>query len=339
MALSAADGAGTPCHCDGVMARAAAEPLYLRPLDHRCPGVPPPKPLSTRQGPSSQQRASGRTRSHVPQSPMEASAARAPAPSPGGACPGGEEAAAGTGPCRTGRGGPGAALMWSAGAGAAQLTLSPTECQQYRLHTAEPNVSFSPWEQTLADGTFWKRCQRVTKDVNLTINTQQRGPLVNREQFQTRKKLKNKTEQNHPPNCWRRPQPGGVSRRARLSCRLSLEAEKHRATPASLSPHPAAASRTSGLPAAGKPWDRASLTTCSPRAAGSPAHTPSPFCPVLPRRAVVDMGPRSAPPGGHRPGPGHLGLRPRSGLGIRPLALSSGPRLDPRGASFRASQG
>lgn len=64
------------------------------------------------------------------------------------------------------------------------------EYQQYHLHTPKPNVSFSPLERITAYGTFWKHCQRVTKDANLTIKTQQRGLLVNKEQFQTREKLK-----------------------------------------------------------------------------------------------------------------------------------------------------
>lgn len=51
-------------------------------------------------------------------------------------------------------------------------------------------MSFSSLGQIIAYGTLWKHCQRVTKDVNLTIKTQQRGLLVNQEQLQTRKKLK-----------------------------------------------------------------------------------------------------------------------------------------------------
>lgn len=337
MALGAADGAGTPCPCDEVTARAAAEPLYLGPLDHRRPGAPP-KPLSTRRGPSSQQRASGRTRSLVPQSPWKRRSPSAGSESRW-CLPGGEEAAAGTGPGRTGRGGPGAALMWSAGAGSAQLTLSPTERQQYRLHTAQPNVSASPWEQTLADGTFWKRCQRVTKDANLTIKTQQRGPLVNREQFQTRKKLKNKTEQNHPPNCWRRPQPGGASRRAWFSCRPSLEAEKHRAMPASLSPHPAAASRTSG-PARrwltlgqGVPYD------LLPQGRGRPCtHTLSlqPCAPTQIRggHGAEECSVRRAPPRSRPPwAPSSLGAW------HSPAGSRLGPWPGPSRASFRTSRG
>lgn len=166
------------------------KPLSL--LDHKAPKYLPKPALHEGGGPSSQQCTSGQTRACRSPGPAWKCSqlvfrlrvlvvpARAARRLPREQAPAGPAAAAHKGGFDV------VCLSQSCPAD------SPTEYRQYHLHTPEPNVSFSPWEQTIADRTFWKPCQRVTKDVNLTIRTQQRGPLVNKEQFQTRKKLKKK---------------------------------------------------------------------------------------------------------------------------------------------------
>lgn len=214
VAVGAGDSAETPCHCDRVTASGAMEQLCQETTQSprsQSPQVSAQTRSPRGGGPSSQQCTSGQTRACRSPGPAWKCSqlvfrlrvlvvpARAARRLPREQAPAGPAAAAHKGGFDV------VCLSQSCPAD------SPTEYRQYHLHTPEPNVSFSPWEQTIADGTFWKPCQRVTKDVNLTIRTQQRGPLVNKEQFQTRKKLKKKKQKPPPKLCSRRHRPEGGS--------------------------------------------------------------------------------------------------------------------------------